>query len=63
MATQKGITWTLLNNALRDADDEKVVQRLLSDETKGKNRPAWKLRIHQRLNKLRRMREQKAIVQ
>ena len=51
-------TWAQLNDALRDCNDEAALKKMLNTETKGPNRPQWKLRIHQRLNKVRRIREQ-----
>lgn len=53
-------TWSALNDALRTAG-EKACERLLVHEAKGKNRPTFLLRIHSRLNRVRRERERAAL--
>lgn len=55
------MTWTELNKVLRDTTDEKILDDMLKKESKGDNRPLWKLRIHQRLAKLRRQRERREL--
>lgn len=45
-------TWNKLNDVLRSAD-EKTCLNLLEVEMKGRNRIAFLLRIHSRLNKVR----------
>lgn len=49
-------TWTELNDQLRDANEEQCAA-LLKLEQDGSNRPRWIKRIHNRYNKLRRIRE------
>ena len=49
-------TWTELNDKLRDATEE-ACEALLKVETEGSNRPRFLKRIHNRYNKLRRLRE------
>jgi hypothetical protein len=56
------ITWQQLNDKLRETEDEKVIRQLMRNEQNGQNRPGWVLRIHQRLNRVRRLREQQELV-
>lgn len=53
-------SWNDLNACLTSAD-EKVCKELLLIETQGRNRNAFKKRIHSRLNKVRAERERKEI--
>lgn len=53
-------SWNALNASLTSAD-EKACKELLLIETKGRNRNAFKKRIHSRLNKVRAERERKEI--
>lgn len=57
------IRWMDLNRVLRETEDEKLLHKLLDDERKGLNRPGWVIRIHQRLNRVRCLREQKELLQ
>ena len=57
------IRWYDLNKVLRETEDLKVLQHLLSDEQKTHNRGPWLLRIHQRYNQVRREQEQRALLQ
>ncbi len=45
-------TWTALNNAVRDCD-EQAARDLLELEINGKKRVRYVFRIHSRINKLR----------
>lgn len=54
-------SWKDLNNAMRLAD-EAVCQRLIEQEKAGKNRSNFILRIHSRINKVRRERERREIL-
>ena len=56
------IKWMDLNKLLRSTEDEQPIRKLLDTERNGPNRPGWVLRIHQRLNNVRRLREQKELV-
>jgi hypothetical protein len=56
------LTWTQLNTELRDCIDEAALRKMLNVEAKGPNRAQWKVRIHQRLNKLRREREKQELL-
>jgi hypothetical protein len=61
--TGKDITWMALNELLRNTNDERQLQKLLSNERNGKRRPTWMLRIYQRYNRVRYLREQKELLQ
>lgn len=61
MSTDKPLTWTQLNNALREATTPAECKRMLTKEETGSNREAWKLRIFSRMNKLRRAAELAAL--
>lgn len=50
------LTWTALNDAMREAD-EALCKQLLNEELKGKKRKQFVLRIHSRLNRVRADRE------
>lgn len=54
---RKELLWLELQEILRNTDNEKLLEKLIKEELAGKNRAQWKLRIHQRLSKLRRERE------
>lgn len=54
-------SWLDLNAALMEAD-EQLCQKLLSEEIGGRNRQAFKRRIHSRINKLRAERERKELL-
>lgn len=53
-------TWLGLNAVLRTLSEAEVV-RLLEAERNGKNRLTFKLRLHSRLNRLRRERERRGL--
>lgn len=53
-------TWTALNDALRDAG-EAACTRLLELEKAGRRRKQFILRIHSRLNHVRRDRERREL--
>lgn len=54
-------TWVALNQALM-AGDIKLAERLLAEESKGKRRKMFLLRLHSRINKLRAMSERAALL-
>ena len=56
------IRWTDLNNVLRGTEDEKLLRKMLAQERNGPNRGAWVIRIHSRLNRVRRIREQQELM-
>jgi len=45
-------TWVALNEAMQDADDE-LCRELLAEESVGRRRKRFMLRIHSRLNRMR----------
>ena len=54
-------TWVALNEALM-AGDIKLAERLLAEESKGRRRPTYMLRIHSRINWLRAQSERAALM-
>jgi len=54
-------TWIGLNEALM-AGDIKLAERLLAEESAGKRRKQFMLRLHSRINKLRAQAEREAIM-
>lgn len=53
-------TWIALNNVIRKADEAECL-RLLQAERSGRRRQQFMLRIHSRLNRVRRERERREI--
>lgn len=54
-------TWVALNQALM-AGDIKLAERLLAEESKGKRRKMFLLRLHSRINRLRAQSERAALL-
>ena len=54
-------TWVALNEALM-AGDIKLAERLLAEESKGKRRKMFLLRLHSRINRLRAQSERVALM-
>lgn len=54
-------TWVALNQALM-AGDIKLAERLLAEESKGRRRKTFLLRIHSRINWLRATSERAALL-
>jgi hypothetical protein len=54
-------TWIALNEAIM-AGDIKLAERLLAEESEGKRRKQFMLRLHSRINKLRAQDERAAIM-
>jgi hypothetical protein len=54
-------SWTALNAALLDMDEEECVE-LLQAERAGKNRPVFVSRINSRFNRARSIRERREMV-
>jgi hypothetical protein len=54
-------TWVALNEALMGGDLA-LAERLLKEESKGKRRPTYMLRIHSRINLLRALKERAALL-
>jgi len=54
-------TWVALNEALM-AGDIKLAERLLAEESKGKRRKTFLLRLHSRINRLRAQSERAALM-
>lgn len=63
MSTKKPVknpdlqTWVGLNEAVMNCTDEAKLQKLLTEELKGRKRKKFLERIHSRINKLRAERE------
>ena len=54
-------TWVALNEALM-VGDIKLAERLLAEESKGKRRKMFLLRLHSRINRLRAQSERVALM-
>lgn len=61
MGTSPLSNWRALNAALMKLRDEEEIRDLLEAELRGKNRSRFVLRIHSRLNRVRRRRERREL--